>query len=282
MENLLTALQYPFMQRALVIGILLGIVCSVLSIFVVLKKMAFIGHGIGHAAFGGVALSLFIGCDPFIGAVCFCVSVGLFISWLSHRKRVSEDSAIGLALTVTMAMGSILLAMRKSYTPDIFGYLFGDILLIAPSDVIWVIAICSLVLLCMVLLFRPLYNFAFHEELAWVEGIPIRLLHLVLVLLLSLIIVVAVKLVGVILISAFILIPGLTGFQLSSRIGRIFWLSFIFSTASIVIGLFLSYAWDLPSGATIVNLQFVLFMLAMLWQKMWLTKILPGTESNGG
>jgi zinc transport system permease protein len=234
--------------------------------------MAFIGHGISHAAFGGVALALLLGFDPFLGAISFCLGVGLLISWLSQHKRVSEDSAIGLTLTMTMALGSILLALRKGYTPDIFGYLFGDILLILPQDLPWILGSCTLVLAVVLCLFRPLYNFSFHEELAWVEGLPVHLLHFLLVSLLSLVIVVSVKLVGVILISAFLLIPGLSAFQLSSHISRIFWLSFLFSVVSIVAGLFVSYFLDIPSGATIVNLQFLLFMLTMALQKFLMKK----------
>lgn len=268
MDTFLSVFQYPFMQRALIAGVLLGAVCSILSIFVVLRQMAFIGHGISHAAFGGVALALFCGWDPFLGAIVFCFSVGILISWLSRRQRVSEDSAIGVSLTITMALGSILLSMRKTYTPDIFGYLFGDILLILPTDLPWIIGSCLLILGIVILLFRPLYSLSFHEELAWVEGLPVHFLHFLLVCLLSLIIVVSVKLVGVILISAFLLIPGLTAFQLSSRIPYILWISFSASVFSVIAGLLLSYSLDSPSGAVIVLCQFLLFALALILRKV--------------
>ncbi len=275
MSQILDLFQYPFMQRALLVGLLLSIVCSILSVFVVLRRMAFVGHGISHAAFGGIAFALLVGWTPAWGAAISCLLAGFFIAWFGHSKRISEDSAIGLALTITMALGSIFIALRQSYTPDIYGYLFGNILLIGQEDLFLIITICFLNIVLLAFFFQAFYSISFHEELAWVDGLPIHKLRFLLISMLALLIVVSVKLIGVVLISAFLLIPGLTACQLSSRINWIFLLACCIGSSSVFFGLIISAIYDLPSGAVIVVLQFICFILALIFQKISASRGLP-------
>ncbi len=131
-------LSYPFMQRALVAAVLVGVVCSVIGTYVVLKKLAFIGAGISHSAFGGVALGYLVGLDPIGIAIPFCLATAMAIGWVSRKGRVSEDTAIGIAFASTMALGALFIGLKEGYNVDLFGYLFGSILAVSQSD-IWLI-----------------------------------------------------------------------------------------------------------------------------------------------
>jgi ABC-type Mn2+/Zn2+ transport system permease subunit len=126
-------LSYPFMQRALVAAVLVGVVCSVIGTYVVLKKMAFIGAGISHSAFGGVALGYLVGLSPIGIAIPFCLATAMAIGWVSRKGRVSEDTAIGIAFASTMALGALFIGLKEGYNVDLFGYLFGSILAVSES-----------------------------------------------------------------------------------------------------------------------------------------------------
>ena len=262
---------FEFMRNAFLAGLIVGVTCSILSVYVVLKRLAFIGQGISHSAFGGVALALFLfedsaGADLKVNAVTlvFCLIVAVLIGWASRGKRVSEDSAIGIFFAVSMAAGVIFIALRQRYTGEVFSYLFGNILGVSSSDIVSISVLAALVLAVIIAFFKEIFFFCFDERLATISGLPTRFLHYLLLILLALTIVISIKVVGIILVSAFLVIPGATAKLLSSSFKTMLVISAAVGTASSLIGLYASYHLEVPSGATIVLVQFVILILAMI------------------
>ncbi len=262
---------FEFMRNAFLAGLIVGITCSILSVYVVLKRLAFIGQGISHSAFGGIALALLLfedsdGADLSVNIVTlvFCLIVAVLIGWASRGKRISEDSAIGVFFAVSMAAGVIFISMRQRYTGEVFSYLFGNILGVTSSDIVSISVLAAIVLAVIIAFFKEIFFFCFDERLATISGLPTRFLHYLLLILLALTIVISIKVVGIILVSAFLVIPGATAKLLSSSFKTMLVISATIGTASSLIGLYASYHLEVPSGAAIVLVQFVILVLAMI------------------
>lgn len=262
-------LAYGFMQRALIAGTLIGIVCAVIGVYVVLRGMAFIGAGIAHAAFGGVALGFFLGINPTLSAVVFCTLVGWGIAAVARTRAVREDTAVGIFFAATMAFGVLLIGLSRGYNVELFSYLFGSILAVTPTD-LWVTLTLSVVVLSAVgLFYKELLFLTFDEEMAAVAGIPVRPLYFLLVTLIALTVVVAIKVVGIVLVSALLVIPAAAAWQLAYRPHTMMALSVAFGILSTLGGLGLSYVLDTASGATIVLLATTLFFAVPAGQKAY-------------
>lgn len=249
-------LEFGFLQRALAAGLLAAISCGLLSPFVVLRRMAFVGHGLSHAAFGGAALALLVGVNLSLGAALFAAILAVILAFWTRRGELTEDSAIGILLAASMALGVIALALRKRYTQDVMSFLFGNILAVLPGDLVVSAVVAGITILCVALFSRAMAIATFHEDLAKVEGIPVEWMRLLLFLLIAINVVAAMKLVGAILVSALLVVPGAMALFLSSRLAGVQAASLVIGCASVVAGLALSYALDLPSGATIALVLF--------------------------
>jgi ABC-type Mn2+/Zn2+ transport system permease subunit len=252
------------MQRALVAAVLVGVVCSVIGTYVVLKKMAFIGAGISHSAFGGVALGYLVGVSPIGIAIPFCLATAMAIGWVSRKGRVSEDTAIGIAFASTMALGALFIGLKEGYNVDLFGYLFGSILAVSESDLWLILGLGVGVIAVVLLLFKELLFMSFDEEMAAVSGLPVQALYFLLLGLMALTVIVSIKIVGIILVEALLVIPAAAAFQLTRSFVRMMALSVLIGVVSGVGGLFLSYWWDLPSGATIVLTAAAIFFVCFV------------------
>ena len=263
--------EYHFLQRAVLAGILVAVTCAALSVFVVLKRLAFIGQGISHAAFGGIALGLTLAPTAAASAgvlqgitLVFCLAVALGIGVVTRRSAVEADTAIGVLFAVSMALGLILLALREAYTPEIMSYLFGSILGVQRADLLAMGAVAVLVGVSILALSKEWRYFLFDEEMAMVGGVPTAFLHYLLLGLLTLTIVVSIKVVGIILVSACLVIPGAVGLLLARQLrDLVLWAQGV-SLLSVLVGLWASYRFAIPTGATIVVAQFACFALAWL------------------
>lgn len=262
--------QYHFMQNALLAGLLAGVACSVLSVFVVSKRMSFIGSGIAHAAFGGVALGLLLDVNVDVTAALFAVVVALLVGLLGRDKNVSEDSAVGLLLTVSMALGLVFLSLKEEYTSEVFGYLFGDILAVTDTELKIILVLSFVVVLTVRLFYKELLYFTFDEEMAGISGLPIGILRTLLFVLIAMTVVLAMKAVGIILVSALLVIPGMTALIISRRFSRAIVLAAVFGVGSCFAGLLGSALLGISSGATIVLTLAAIFALA--WTIKRLTK----------
>ena len=257
-------LSYGFVQRALLSGVLLAVTCAVLAFFVVLRRMAFIGVGISHAALGGVALGVVLGLPPVPVAAAFSVAVAWVIGWVSGRGKISEDTAIGVFFPTAMAFGVALISFSPTYRQDLVGYLFGNILSLSAADVWLVAGLSGASLAVLGVLFKDFLFWGVDEEGARAAGLPTTLLRYLLLTLLAVTIVAAMKLVGIVLISAFLVIPAATGQAAAGSMRGMLVLAVASAVVAVLGGLWLSWLWDLPSGASIVLLAALVFFLAFL------------------
>jgi ABC-type Mn2+/Zn2+ transport system permease subunit len=257
-------IEHAFYHNALIAGLAMAIACALLSVFVVYKRMAFIGQGISHAAFGGVGAALLaeiwlpvVGRPLLRDAViaAFCVATAVLIGRFSRGRRVSEDSAIGIALVAAMALGMLLLDLRKGlgYTPSFHSILFGSILQISRTAV-WIACVeAAAVVVLVALFFKELVFFTCDEEAAAAFGVPTGLIYYGLLVCIAMTIVVAMRLLGVILSSALFVLPGAIAGLWSARIGRVTWIAILSAAASVAAGLLLAIAFGrLSTGPLIV------------------------------
>lgn len=260
---MLQLLQYGFVQRAVIVSIALAIVAALISVFIILKHMAFAGSGIAHTAFGGVALGLYLGWPVMWTAAIFSLLAANAMALVSRRGKVSPDTAIGIFFSLSMALGVLLVSVTDAYNVDLFSYLFGSLLAITPQDVALALVFGAFALLALILLFRSLLMIAFDPEVAQVCGVAVPALEHFFFSIVALTVVLGAKLVGIILISALLVIPGACASQLTDDYRYMLVISVAVSLTSVCGGLVASYVLDTPPGATIVSLGALFFFLAI-------------------
>tara|TARA_B100000315_G_scaffold225997_1_gene232626 strand:- start:2530 stop:3351 length:822 start_codon:yes stop_codon:yes gene_type:complete len=261
---MLEFLAYEFMQRALITAFFVGGVCSWLGVFVVLRGLAFIGAGTAHAAFAGVALSYLLQIPPLLAAITFGVLTAWAAGLLEEKGRMKLDVSIGILFTSTMAMAILFIGLMKAYSAEVYGYLFGSILSVTPSEM-KIIVLLSIVIISTLLAFsKELYFIAFDQDMAEASGIPARLLFFLLLTLIAVTVVLSLKAIGAMLVFAMLLIPASTAYQLTHSLRRMTRISIAIGIVTSVSGVLLSYWFDLPSGPTTVLLQTTLFFIALI------------------
>lgn len=253
----------PFMQRALIAGVLVGFLASYYGVFVVQRGLSFMGSGLAHAAFGGIALGLLLEAEPLWIAVPFTIAVAVGITWVKSKTKLGSDTAIGIFFSVSMALGIIFLFLRTQYSNDAFTYLFGSILAVSTADIYVTAAVVVVTILFLPFWRRWAYS-AFDSELAQADGIPVLFDDYILSILIAVTIVVSIKVVGIVLIAAFLVIPAAASRLLSKSFNRMTVLSVTFGILSSFGGLWFSYFVDLPSGAVIILLQALIFFSAFV------------------
>lgn len=257
-------LSYGFMQRAIITGIVVSILTGVISVFVVLRRVAFVGSGISHAAFGGVAIGFLAGINPIVTAMIYSILVAFGIERISAKGRVAEDTAIGVFFSSSMALGIVLIGLSKSYNVDLFGYLFGSILAISEKEMWLTIGITLVILTTLVMIIKELLSITFNEELAVVSGIPTRLIKSIFLISMAVAIVMSIKVVGIILVSALLVIPGAVAQLFSRSFYPMILISCFIALFSTITGLYLSYQFDLSPGGMIVLIMTASFFAAFL------------------
>ncbi|RMH73667.1 MAG: metal ABC transporter permease [Gemmatimonadetes bacterium] len=264
---MLDILSLPFMQRALIAGILVAGLASYLGVFVVQRGLSFLGSGLAHAAFGGVALGLLLNTEPLWVAIPFTVFVAVAITWVHEQTDLSGDTTIGIFFSVSVALGVIFLFLKREYTADAFTYLFGSILAVTPTD-LW---LSGGVVMATALLSPVWCRWAyrtFDRELAEADRLPVQFDDYLLSILIAVTIVVAVKVVGIILIAAFLVIPAAVAKLISRTFIQMTLYAMGTGVFSATIGLFASYYLDMPSGAMIILVQAVLFFTGMILRRI--------------
>ncbi len=255
------------MQKALLVGIIVSLISGLISVFVVLRQMSFIGAGISHAAFGGVAIGFFTGINPTITAIFYCIAVAIGIELVSRKGKVSEDVSIGIFFAASMALGIVLVSLSKKYNVDLFGYLFGNILAITDREVLLSLFVAVLVIGVIILFLKEIFLITYNEEIARVGGIPVRLINMLFLIALSVSIVISMKIVGIILISALLVIPGATAQLFAKNLYLMIVASCGVAVLSTVLGLFFSYEFDIAPGGSIVLTSTALFLTALLFKR---------------
>jgi ABC-type Mn2+/Zn2+ transport system permease subunit len=257
-------LGFAFMQRALLAGALIGTVCAIIGVYVVLKGLSFIGAGIAHASFGGVALGFLLGINPLLTAIGFCLATAWGIGLVARKSQVKEDTAIGIFFASTMALGILFIGLMQGYNVDLFGYLFGSILAVGAEDVWITLGLGVVVLVIVGLFFKELMFVTFDAEMAEVTGVPAGKVYFVLITLIALTVVLSIKVVGIVLVSALIVTPAAAAYQLTEDFRKMMALAVVIGVGGAVGGLLLSYPLNTASGATIVLLVTLIFFGAAL------------------
>jgi zinc transport system permease protein len=258
---MLEILQYEFMRNALLAAFLASIACGIVGTYVVVKRIVFIGDGIAHAAFGGIGLGYLLNVvPPTIIAIPFSLAAALGLGSLSKKTKVSEDAAIGMLLTGGMALGIIFIGMRGGYAPDLFSYLFGNILTVPQADLFLMAVLDALIIITVYLFQREFSAISFDEEYARVTGIPTKKIYLLLLCLIALTVVLLIRVVGVILVMALLTIPAAIARQHTHEIRKMMIAATLSGIALTCTGLYLSYVFDLASGATIVLVSLAAFL----------------------
>lgn len=256
-------LAYPFFQRALLAGAVAAVLCGALSFFVVLRRLAYVGSGISHAAFGGVALAALAGLPPLAGGLVAAILVALATARASDSGLATEDSAVGVFTVAAMAAGVVAIGFLKTNV-DLFGLMFGNILTVAPVDLAVLAVTAVAVLAALAARFRPLLLASIDEDGARAAGVDVRAMRLLLLVLIGVSIVAALKVVGLLLVSALLVLPGASARPLSAR-----WPAFLLGSIGaallmVVGGLLASVALNVASGAAIILLGCLLFVVALL------------------
>jgi manganese/iron transport system permease protein len=252
------------MQRGLLAALLVGVVCAVMGTFVVLKGLAFIGDAVSHAAFPGLVIAYILGVPLYIGGAVAAVATALAIGLVTRRSRLRFDTSVGVLFAGTFAFGVMLFSTIKGYVTDLLGYLLGNVLGIGVGDLIQV-AILGAIVLGIVLAIRKELLFATFDPLgAAASGLPVARLEYLLLALLGVTIVVSIQAVGIIMVVAMLVTPAATAQLLVIRFGRMMAVGVALAAVSAVLGLYLSFYLNLASGASIVLVETVFFVVALV------------------
>lgn len=257
-------LEFAFMQRALMAAVLIGIVCGLLGFFVVLRRLSFIGVGISHSALGGVAVGLLIGVHPLLTGGAFALAVALGIAWLGPRTRLSEDAIIGVFFSASMALGVVLFSMQRGYQQDLFAYLFGNVLAISSAELLALSLVGGFVMLTLAALFRTLLFISFDDEIARAYGQRVDLANALLLVLVALTVVIGVRLVGVLLIQALLVVPAAAAALWTTHYRSQILLATGLGAGCGALGLALSYQLDIAAGGTIVLVATFVFAISAI------------------
>ena len=249
---ILEALSYGFMQKALVAGIAVGIICSFMGTFLVLRRYSLFGDGIAHVAFGGISVGLFLGVFPLWTAFIVSIFGGLGLQKLRQSTKISGDAAVAVVLVSGLAVGVILVSSSGGFSVDLFSFLFGSILLISNEDTMMILGISAGIITTLVILQKQFLHLTFNEEQAKLVGLRTTLLNYAFVVLASITVVTSMRLVGILLISALIVIPNITAMMFGKGFKKTVCISMGISTISVTSGILLSYSLNLAASGTIV------------------------------
>ena len=255
---ILEILSYGFMQRALLTGIVVSITCSMIGLFLVLKRYSLFGDALSHVAFGGIALGFFLNIYPIWTAFAVSISTALGITKLRKSTKISGDAAIAVLLSSGFAMGVLLISASHGFTIDLFSFLFGSILLTSIQDTFLILTISCLVIATLIIVRKSLIHFTFDEEQAKVHGIAVEKLNYLFVALAAVTVIATMRLVGILLISALIVLPNITSIMMGKGFKKTMIISISLSVSAVIAGITISYYFNLAPSGTIV-----MFMVAM-------------------
>jgi len=256
-------LTYGFMQRAIVSGIAIALICSVVGLFLVLRRHSLFGDALAHSAFGGIAAGLFLGIYPIWIAYIVGIGSALGLTKIRQRFQISGDATVGILLSSGIAIGVVLISLSGGFTMDIFSILFGSILLASVEDTILILGLTGAILIVILLLYRELVYSTFNEEQAKVSGIPVEKINYLLVILAGITVVTSIQLVGILLISALFVVPNVTAIMFGHSFKQTAILSIFFAIFSVITGLFASYVFDIAPSGMIVLVSIAIFVVSL-------------------
>jgi len=267
-EFLVAPFEFGFMQRALVGGVLVAAICALVGTYVVLRRLAFVGDALAHAAFPGVVIAYLLKGNIHLGALLFALATALGIGLVSRRGHVSYDSAIGILFAGAFALGVLLMSMIQGYSVDLFSFLFGNVLGISERE-LWLVAFLGgVVVLIITVFYKELLLLSFDPTVAEAMGYPVQAFNYLLLGLIAVTIVISIQAVGIILVVALLVTPSATAYLFTERFFRMMLLGVLLAVLAAGIGLYLSYYLNVASGAAIVLVSTCLFFLALAGRRL--------------
>ncbi|UXV34716.1 metal ABC transporter permease [Staphylococcus sp. IVB6181] len=269
--------QYQFLNRALIISICVGIVCGTVGSLIVLRGLSLMGDAMSHAVLPGVALSFLFNIPMFVGALVTGMLASLFIGFISDRSKTKQDAAIGISFTAFLAVGVIIISLINSST-NLYHILFGNLLAITKTAYWSTIIVSVIVLLLIIIFYRPLMISTFDPTFSRMSGLNTTFIHYFVMLLLSLVTVASIQTVGIILVVALLITPASSAFLITKKLWSMMIVASLFSVISAIVGMYFSYIYNIPSGATIVLCAFAIYIGTFIYSKCAL-KIKKGVTS---
>jgi len=266
-DTVIEFLQYGFMQRAFVAGTLIALICAVIGVFLVLRRMSLMGDGLAHISFGGIAAGLFFNFYPLLSALVFSLLAAIGIERLKQMK-VYSDAAIAIFFSFGLAIGVVMISLSHGFNADLFSYLFGSILAVSETDILLILAVGLITLAVILLFYKEFFYITFDEETASAAGIPVGRLNIMLVVLTAVAVVLSLRIVGILLVSSFIVIPGSISLILHRSFKQTIEIAALIAVVSVSVGLIMAYYLDLAAGGAIVLVLVAMFLLTLLYREM--------------
>lgn len=270
--EMLELLEYDFFVNALIASVITSISCGIIGTYIVSRRMVFLGGGITHASFGGIGIAYYLGITPMLGAAVFAVLSAFGINYFTSKGNLRQDSSIAIWWSLGMAIGIIFIAVTPGYAPNLMGFLFGSILTVTSSDLLFMGIITSLVVLLFIAFYRLIIIISFDEEFAKARNLPTNLFNNVLIALSALVIVGSIRVSGVILVLSLLTIPQVTANIFSKKFSNIVLGSILIGFFGMVSGLIISYLTNLPSGATIILVLTCFFIIVKIFESINIKK----------
>lgn len=268
MDSFLAALQFDFMRNALMAGLLVSLAAGIVGVYVVLNRIATLSGGIAHAAYGGVGMAYFFGFDPLIGGALFSLAAALGMNLIQRKTRQRADTLVGVLWAVGMAIGIIFVDRAPGYKVDLMSFLFGSLLAVSPQDIYIILALDVVVLVTVAAFYRELLAISYDETFATVRGIPVGAISLILTALIALTVVMLMRVVGLILVIALLTLPAAIANLIARNMRQMMALASLLGAAFTLIGLWLSYQYNLTSGAVIILVAAAAYLGALLVRRV--------------
>ena len=268
-DYILGPFQYGFMVRALIVSVLVGVMCPILGAYVITRGRAFMGDALAHSVLPGMVVAFLLGISPFFAAVPAGIVIALLMGTVSRRTGISEDTSIGIVFAGMFALGLVMLSRATSVNVNIEDLLLGQVLGVTQTDVYVSVALTALVLAGLYAFHRQLVYTTFDEVGASVVGIKTNLIEYVLLALLALVIVIGIQAAGIVLVMAMLITPAATGYLLARRFVGVMIIGALVGAASAIVGLYLSFHADLPSGPSMALLATLMFTIAAVFKGSW-------------
>ena len=261
-------LQYGFMQNALITGILIAISCAILGVFLVLKKYALIGDGLAHLSFGGVAAGFLFGLKPLLSAIIFAILGSIGILKLTEKIKLHGDAAIGILSQTSIGVGIFVISLTQGVNVDIMSYLFGSILAVTTTENVIALLLTLTTISFVILNYKKLLAMTFDEDAARISGIKTKTLNVILMILTAITVALSMRITGLLLISALIIIPAATATQIAKSFKQTLIFAIIISVIAVITGIITSYYLDAATSGTIIITNFLIFSATMIYKKI--------------
>ncbi|SNR61961.1 metal ABC transporter permease [Desulfurobacterium atlanticum] len=259
--------KYGIFQKAIVASLLSGILCSIVGVYVYLRKMTFIGAGLAHIAFAGISFGLLVGYFPMLWGFIFTLLAAIMVWFFSYRGKLTADSTVGILFATSMGLAVFLLSISGKYRAEALSYLFGSPLTVNCIDIVFLFLTCVLLLILVVYYYRDIYLTIFSEEIAKASGISTEKITFVATFFISVAVVSAMKAVGALLVFSLIVVPPAAAYEIAESFTGMILFSVLFASFSVVLGLFFSFFFNVPSGSMITFVAFAVFVLSYI--KKW-------------